>query len=366
MNIAITGYYCTGSSAVTDLLKEYKNVNLASPVDGDYEHMLFYSPGGLFDLASILLGPYSSAYTSDMAINAFIDSVKRLNDNDFGWFGSYEKYYGDQLIKIADDFVKAISWQKQKISASHIKTVRFSIFKALLQIAARVVYKRPINKLGRKYVYDNHLGFIAMPTNDEFCNAARKYTGEYLKMCGKENMINIFDHVLWPHQCQNMGDLFPQDFKAIVVERDPRDVYLLNKYYWHKPPVSVSKPYFPIDIKGFCYEWKRTIARNITNPNVLIIKFEDLIYNYDKTLEAIEAFIGVQPSNHIRIKEEFNPDNSIENTQVFNIDESWKKEIGLIEKELSEFLYVFPYNRVPDRKLWFDTPGTTNVKIKSK
>ena len=187
-----------------------------------------------------------------------------------------------------------------------------------------------------------------MPTNDEFCDAARKYTGDYLKMCGKENMINIFDHVLWPHQCQNMGDLFPQDFKAIVVERDPRDVYLLNKYYWHKPPVSVSKPYFPIDIKGFCHEWKRTIARNITNPNVLIIKFEDLIYNYDKTLEAIETFIGVKPSNHIRIKE------------------SWKKEIGLIEKELSEFLYVFPYNRVPDRKLWFDTPGTTNVKIKSK
>ena len=91
-----------------------------------------------------------------------------------------------------------------------------------------------------------------------------------------------------------------------------------------------------------------------------------VIYNYDKTLEAIETFIGVKPSNHIRIKEYFNPDNSIENTQVFNIDESWKKEIGLIEKELSEFLYVFPYNRVPDRKLWFDTPGTTNVKIKSK
>lgn len=366
MNIAVTGYYCTGSSAVTDLLREYKDINIASPVNGDYEHMLFYSPGGLFDLASILLGPFSSAYTSDMAMNAFVDSARRLNDNDFGWFGSYERYYGNQLMLMIDEFVNEVSRPKLKISASHINKVKFSLVKACLQIAAKIVYKRPINKLGREYIYDDHQGFIAMPTKEEFCNAARKLTNNYFEMCGQKDMINVYDHVLWPQQCQNMGDLFPESFKAIIVERDPRDVYLLNKYYWHKPPISVSKPYFPEEPHDFCNEWKRTIAKNITNHNVLILNFEDLIYNYDKTVEMIESFIGLSPKSHTKAKVEFNPDNSIENTQVFNIAETWKNEVAELESELADYLYKFPYYRVPDKKLWFDTPGTSNVKIKLK
>ena len=29
-----------------------------------------------------------------MAISEFIDTAKRLNDNDFGWYGGYAEHYG--------------------------------------------------------------------------------------------------------------------------------------------------------------------------------------------------------------------------------------------------------------------------------
>ena len=38
----------------------------------------------------------------------------------------------------------------------------------------------------------------------------------------------------------------------------------------------------------------------------------------------------------------FNPERSINNTQLFMKDK-YKKEVEIIERELSEFLYEFPY-----------------------
>lgn len=117
--VAVTGYCGTGSSAVIDLLKEYSDVNIAAPVPECYEHVALYFQGGLYDLASILLSPYRSVSSSSMAISEFIDTAKRLNDNDFGWYGGYAEHYGATYMDAVNKFVSTISTERSGRNLEH-------------------------------------------------------------------------------------------------------------------------------------------------------------------------------------------------------------------------------------------------------
>ena len=72
------------------------------------------------------------------------------------------------------------------------------------------------------------------------------------------------------------------------------------------------------------------------------VRFEDLIYDYDKKVSEIANFLGFKDSDHINKKSRFNPDISIKNTQLFRKND-YKDEIKIIEEKLSNYLYDFPY-----------------------
>ena len=366
-NVAITGFYATGSSALIDLLKEYSCIHISSPIDGDYEHVPFYCSGGLFDLGSILMGQ-CSPYNSDSAINNFLSSIQRLNNNDFGWFGSYRAYLGDdRFVKIAEDLVDEIATIKDRVTANHATKVTFSPVKAVLQIGAKVLYGRGIPKLGRKYIYDGKPMYFAMPTHSEFTRAAKKYTSAYMKFYSLDDeAIEVFDHLVWPQHAELVEDYFEKNFKMIIVNRDARDLYILNKYYLHKPPVSVVKPYFPTEVDAFIDEWQRTITNYDDTEQLLNLNFEDLVYHYDETVAKIENFLGVSSKLHEKAKSSFVPEKSIENTQTFLVCDEWKSEVKRIEEELPQCCYSFPYERKPDKTKWFDTPETVSRKSKKK
>ena len=353
--LAITGYYGTGSSAILDLLKEYEGVNIANPTPGDYEHIIFYADGGLIDLGSILLND-CSPYNSDAAINRFVHCVKRLNHNDFGWYGAYQKYYGNALLDISNDFINSISKKNTRRNTNHALRVKFSILKVLLQIVAKIIYGRKIAKLGRVYIYDRDPCFFAMPTVEEFYNAARIFTTKYMSMCCSEiAQVNVFDHLLWPQHHKLIKHYFGNNFKMIIVNRDPRDVFILNKYYWHVPPNAVTKPVFPVDPYDFAEEWKRTVVTSMTNdPSLLFINFEDLIYNYERTTQRIESFCNLDSQTHLNMRQTFDPLKSIENTQVFYVENKWQKEAEILNNLLPAYCYNFPYQRTPDKTKWFD------------
>ena len=54
INVAVTGYFGTGSSAVVDLLKEYENVRVVPFENQSYEHNVLYHHGGLYDVCTLL------------------------------------------------------------------------------------------------------------------------------------------------------------------------------------------------------------------------------------------------------------------------------------------------------------------------
>ena len=154
----------------------------------------------------------------------------------------------------------------------------------------------------------------------------------------KENII--LDQFLLPFNLHRIDNYFDNELKVIVVERDPRDVFLVNKYVWINNNVEIP---IPIEVNAFCKYYKKMRESEISsNSNkILRLKFEDLVYKYESTLEIIMKFLDFKKSDHIYKKTKFIPEISIKNTQIFK-NENYKAEVEIIEKELSEYLYQFP------------------------
>ena len=357
MKIAVTGYYGTGSSAVIDFLSEFQNVECA--IGNRYEHYPFLGQNAILDLENRLFGENSNYMIRDYAINAFIKEMKRQNEHNFGWFGSYKKLFGLKFMTSVNRFVDAISAYKDCKSFTQVKKIKHTPLKAILQLGARIILKRKIYDFGRVYVYDkNPIRFLTVG-HEEFMKHAKAFIKEYFDMCQIGNNIMVYDHLLLPEQARIVDKFFDDDFKLIVVDRDPRDVYLLSEYYWSTLKFGAQPGIYPEGIDGFCGHWENThkYLEKIDKKkikNVMFLQFEDLVYNYDETSQKLMKFCCLKSEDHVNKKKIFNPSKSINNTQIFNLDSKYNNEAELIKEKLSHLIYEFPFKKTQNTGEVFD------------
>ena len=347
MNIIVTGYFGSGSSAVLDLLSEYESVgSVVKNKAGGYEHTTFYHPGGIFDLEDKLL-KNNDIHRSDEALSTFKKEMFRLNNNNFGWYGSFNTLFGDKFEIILNTFIENL--HPFKINARYYgqcEKVIFNPFKIPLQIAARVLLGRTIYVWGRQFIYYTKKPEmnVAFPTEEEYFNAAKTFVKSYMdlfKEPAKEN--TVFDRLVLCHNLYRVPNYFDDDTRIIKVKRDIRDVYIFNKYLWKK--INAGSMY-PNDINTFLDYWKRIhkIEKEVNDYRILTINFEDLIYKYEETVRQIEQHCQLSADDHKNKKTLFVPKKSIKNTQVYKLNTEWKKELEDLEKKFPQDLYEFPYD----------------------
>lgn len=351
LNVAVVGFFGSGSSAITDLLKEYNECYVALNVDErgverPYEHKLFYTRGGIFE-TTILLTNLCTAYCSDIFVNSFRNNMKKMYENNFVSFGSYKKLIGVPFWDSVEQYCKDIGVVNLKSGISrteHKVSVRFSPIMAVLQIGAKLVFHKPIYKLGKLNKMDKNPYYFTMPSKNTCKQAAKDFINRYFALCrNEEKGIYIFDQLIHAQHTELVDELFDDNFRAIIIRRDPRDLYCLSKYVWSKPPHGFSAP-LPVDIDEFCDFWKKTTTYNDANTDkVLNLCFEDLVYKYDDTIKRIEKFLNLSEKQHISKFDYFDPTQSIKNTQIFERSEEMKKEAALIAERLPELIYDFPY-----------------------
>lgn len=349
--VAVTGFYGTGSSAVLDLLTEYRNAHAVPEIGRPYEHTTFYSSGGLFDLFTLLT--YGNApLQSDYVLNNFIDKMSQLNDYNYLWFGSFRSLIGNRFMDAVNKFVDSISTHHTGRNFNHVLKTRFSPMKALMQLGAKLIYGKNFSKYGVGYVWDGKPVYYSRPTKEELKSACQQFTNDYFNLFSSEKSeLDIYDHLIWPQQLDSHAECFDDSLKIIVVDRDPRDVYISDQFIWSKPPLGTGKqPHFSKDVNSFIDEWRRTITPTYKNKNALRIHFEDLIYNYEQTLIQIESFLDLESLAHENYKTSFIPEKSLNNTQVFLLKPQWKEIADIIASELPQYIYSFPYERVPEKK----------------
>ncbi len=338
--IVPTGYMGSGSSAITDLVSEF---NGCIDARKNYEYVLLHCPNGLFDLEDkLLIG--NNALRSDEAIRSFKEQMQKLDHKKYWWVGNYKKTIGPHFMEYTNDFIENITgYQVDNFWYPH-EEVNTKMFLKLL-------IEKPFKLLGvkfkkvTKYKDGMYLSYISAK---DFYKYAKEYVSNVVRYINNDNDNIILDQFLLPHNLYRVDNYFDDSLKVIVVDRDPRDVFVLNKYIWQDKQVGVP---FPMEAEEFCkfYKEMRESEKKTHSNKILRIHFEDLIYNYDKEIKKIMHFLDYQESDHLIKKERFNPDLSIRNTQIFR-DKKYAEEVKTIESELKDYLYHFPYELDNDIK----------------
>lgn len=335
-----TGYMGSGSSAVTDLVSEMKG--FYSP-HGDFEYVFLHCPNGVFDLEDKLLRG-NNAIRSDEALRTFQAQMKELYDKPLWWVGNYKNVLGPHFMDAVEKFIDSLTqfsstnyWYYQERRG--IGAFPHLAFNKLVRLISHGRLK-PTKPL----LYKEML--ISLPTSNEFYAAAQTFILEALEPLARDKTGLVLDQLLLPFNAWRLDSYFGDNTTCFIVERDPRDIFLLNKYVW-KMRDNQPAPY-PCDAREFCsyYRRMRKNERRQANARTHYLHFEDLVYQYDNTTQRVRNALGLHEKDHVNKGKYFVPEKSVPNTQLFLLDE-YRMEGEFIAEELTEYLYDFPYEHAP-------------------
>lgn len=330
--ISCAGYYDSGSSAVTNLCREYENV---CSIGGETEIRFIQDPGGIADLEYNLVENNHRHNTSD-AIKRFIRYMDYQNGT---WYAKrYKEYFGEDLQVLTDKYIKDIVdlkakswWHGERIEWGKVKYFLDILYGRLL----RTIFRGKVRG-SQTFFARNEFGYYTSITKEDFYRATRNYIDQLFSIYNKEKKEYIVvDQLVPPTNCNRYVNYF-NNIHIIIVDRDPRDIFIQSRVE-HRYVIPVR------DVYEYCQWYKITRCnRHENEPNIVLrLRFEDFIYDYENTVNKVESFTGLKASDHKYKEEYFSIIKSRENTGLFRKHTQFSKEIRVIEEQLGEFLYNF-------------------------
>ena len=327
--VGVCGNGYSGSGAVLDLLREYDN---CIDVCGEKEFIFPYVPDGVNDLYYHLSVCPARFQSSDVAIKRFHDTINRLIDSE--WNTGVSNKMKCVTEKFLDNIVQ-VEWNGYwaiDVLEQQENIVKYVLFRLRRKLYSLTNQRFPMIK-------ERKMNLSIHP--EKFMQFAKAYLMELL---AAQREIDCYEKNLVLNQPfpANNPEPFMKYFdnaKCIIVYRDPRDTYLLLKNVQ-----NYNSRWFPHDnVDSFITYYQLlhdSLQQLKENKDILVIRFENLIYNYNSSVLEIEKFIG-NLGNHIMPKKYFLPDVSKNNTQLYKHYTGYNDDIMSIEKNLSSFLYDF-------------------------
>lgn len=323
--ITCASYGGTGSSAITDLLKEFRNCKSF----GDFEFSFLHYPNGVRDLELNILNRNNRLNTG-YSIYKFLEMNKKIEK-------AYLNYFGSDFLELSENYIKNISNISWKGTSELYSNDENLILKFMYRVVNKILRIIVPKKEGLYFQKKNYKMFCSYVSEEKFYKETKKYLEElFQRLKVEKEYENLVLDQLIPSSDINSYLNYFDDIKVIVVDRDPRDLYILNREFW-------KEGWIPEDIDTYIEYFK--IIREHQNyeeenkEKILRIKFEDLIYFYDDTLNDIIKFLGLDERDHILKKKYFDPQISIKNTNLRNKYSKYSAEIKKIEEKLKKFCY---------------------------
>lgn len=331
--ISCASYYGTGSSAITNFLEEFDNCESLT----DYEFRFLQDPNGVRDLEFQLVENHNR-HTSGYALKRYKKFVEQLGNP---YFKRYESFFHGQWKKISYEYINDLTeftytgyWHQDVVDRGPL----FHFWKRLEnKILQKTIWRKQeevaLNEL------PNEITYCSYPTEEQFLKYTRKYIEKLFQVANQNNRKNIIVDQIVPPSNLNHYLRYFDDIKVFVVERDPRDMYLAEKYVYKGAVIPTES------VEVFCkwYEYSRRHRKfeNYDTEKVMFIRFEDLIYKYQETTEKIVKWLGFSKENHILPGKKFNPNKSIKNTRMWEKFPQASEEVKIISESLKEYLYQY-------------------------
>ncbi|NIH03334.1 sulfotransferase [Providencia rettgeri] len=303
----IAGLGFTGSSALCDLLSEYKGVLCPSQ-----EWRIWVDPDGLIDLAN-KLSCETSIFHTTTSVNRFSYLIKQLTNS---FFGPYSKlklptYLKDAYAKIEFDIKKEFNLECYQglwygNSNSFIASANFAMKRKLWK-------KDFINKpmwLTEFSSKNEALTIIGSIVEKHLFNHLIETNNQHFAV--NENFSVLFsDSILHMHK----------KAKIVVVIRDILDVYAdAHKAGWLAMPYNINQ-----FIKWQKQMYSQLIKLKSTNSErIHIVKFESLCNDYENEIIRLKKFIPDLLNK--RVTERFKPDVSKKNIGQWKSTHPWLEQ----------------------------------------
>lgn len=330
--ISCASYYGSGSSAITDLVSEYSDVYSFT----DEEFRFLHDPNGIGDLEYNLVENFNR-HNSGRAIKKYKELVDFYRGNFFN--KKYEKYFHGNWKKCSYQYLDELIdfsyhgwWLYDLLDRGKLfyfyKRIPNKLLKATIW---RNKPERTLNNMKKEVTYCSH------PSERKFLEATTKYINNLFSSIVKTNKRVMVDQIVPSTNIKRYSRYF-DDIQVIIVDRDPRDIYILEKYVWKDGVIPKDPVTF---CKWFNYTRNNRNLELKENNNVYYIQFEDLIYNYDFTVKKIENWLHLLPKHHVNQYRFFKPDISKKNTQTWKKYPNENENIKYIENKLSIYLYNY-------------------------
>lgn len=341
-----TGCYGTGSSAITDLIREFDDITCV----GDKEIRILHDPDGVSDLEYNLV-ENPNRHNSSNSIKNF---KKRMYELDHVFFvPRFCNYFQNQFLQVVNKYIEKITicsyvscWHYDVYNRGKIFYIGSRCYKKSCEILSKILHKRisgldPITK--------KEIAYLTTTDEEVFLKATRELVNDLAEAIDINERPYVFMDQLVPPCNFERYLRYIDDVRVVLVERDPRDVFLQEKYVY-KGTVAPTQ-----SVKKFCewYLWTRSLYNRDELPEpVLYIQFEDLIYKYDETREKILEHFGIQDLECKNYTKYFNPKISVVNTQLWKSFKGEETNMCYIKNRLSNYCYDYSLvdEIIPDGK----------------
>ena len=340
--IDVSGIGHSGKTIVNEIFTHHSKIHVHSPL---FEFNLLRVYGGLINLHSNLVENWSPN-RADIAINQFKHLIKTISPtakmwsinsliNSNGW--NYNEMLECDFEQISKDYINSLISLESKSVWPYPEIYKNSLIRFFRRVAGRIFNYQHKNKV-----------IFSDATN--FNNKTKLFLEDILFNHNK-NLVctnNMFE----PY---NEGKYFKffNDPYQINVWRDPRDIYVSTKLgdvfspnFESSQSIGSYHKSFTLsdDINNFITREKILISKcNFKDSNrILNIKFEDIIHNFEQSVDRISNFVGISFKNVNYIKEKINVENSKKNIGVWKAYDN-QLEIDLISKELNDYMSYFKY-----------------------
>ena len=352
--ITCASYGASGSSALTDLVAEYSNVHRMT----DAEIRFLHDPDGISDLEFQLVECHNR-HNAGRALKRFWRQCQFNAGNKI--HRRYERFFNGQYLESSRQYVEQLTdfkckgWWDFDLLDRGDKRDTYMYRK---KIEDRLLKAIPFTN---KRVFDREDMYYSHPTEERFLKATRQYVHTLLNVANDDNKEYLeVDQILPSQNIDRYLRYFSDPIEVFVVDRDPRDIYVLEKVYY---PIYYGS-YNNDSVELFCKKFK--YIRESGNPqksksnHIHYLQFEDFLFDYDRIVGEVEEATGLRTEYHANKFKYLNPMKSVNNVQTWLEQPKLADDIKFIEKALDDYLYPFEKHSREEIK---GIPVTDNTKF---
>lgn len=304
--ISVQGFGYSGSGAVLDLLREY-------PIE-------------VLGFIDKYQGSKASAKESLAEIE-----VLRLA----GGFFEMEKYLDSDNIflntAMLNRMVRLLETSALYSYSNEIKSYLVSFFNSLLDFSMLNLSVTYYNPYLTDYAEKSSILFLKKHSLQEFRNKCSNLLNVIF------NRIDTDKHILAADQLCSDFELdfernseYVHNLKTILVARDPRDLYVWSK--------KIDCEWIAHDTVDSFIKWYQITYSKVAyekSENHIVVRYEDLIWDYDNTVARIENYLGLSSLDHKNKFSCFDPNLSSKYTKLYKQYPEYSIDLKKIEVELA-------------------------------